>query len=166
MLMGYGRHGKDTVAEYLRDKYGYTFTSSSWACAEELFPLFKLFFGYKDVDQCFEDRHGGNRPIWHEAIKLINKGDKAYLGRKIYSENDIYVGIRCIEEFRAIKRKKLFDFSIWVDRSEVLPPEGKGSCTVTKEDAEIVLDNNGTLEDLYRRIDKLVLAMETTYGNS
>ena len=29
MVMGYGRHGKDTVCEILKEKYGMTFKSSS-----------------------------------------------------------------------------------------------------------------------------------------
>lgn len=29
LVIGYGRHGKDTVCEILRDQHGYSFTSSS-----------------------------------------------------------------------------------------------------------------------------------------
>src|SRR6185369_672766 len=36
VLVGHGRHGKDTVAEMLRDEYGFSFCSSSLFCAERV----------------------------------------------------------------------------------------------------------------------------------
>ena len=38
-IVGHGRHGKDTVAEILRDRFGFTFTASSWFMADKvIFP--------------------------------------------------------------------------------------------------------------------------------
>ena len=34
LVIGHGRHGKDTVCEILRDKYGYSFESSSQFCSK------------------------------------------------------------------------------------------------------------------------------------
>jgi translation elongation factor EF-1alpha len=34
LVIGHGRHGKDTVCEMLRDDYGYTFESSSKFCSK------------------------------------------------------------------------------------------------------------------------------------
>ena len=34
LVIGHGRHGKDTVCEILRDHYGYTFESSSQFCSK------------------------------------------------------------------------------------------------------------------------------------
>ena len=35
LVIGHGRHGKDTVCEMLRDSYGYTFESSSKFCSNK-----------------------------------------------------------------------------------------------------------------------------------
>jgi hypothetical protein len=173
MIMGYGRHGKDTVAEYLRDKYGFTFQSSSLAAAEAIFPLLKVLHGYTNPEGAFNHRHGNlevmdegcfggtlhlieNRQIWYEAIALLNKGDPTTLAKEIYSKSDIYVGIRSLAEFQKVKAKRMFDLSIWVDASERVPPEGRASCTVSKEDADIIITNNHSLEHLYDQIDNLV----------
>jgi len=34
LVIGHGRHGKDTVCEILRDKYGFSFESSSQFCSK------------------------------------------------------------------------------------------------------------------------------------
>ena len=34
LVIGHGRHGKDTVCEILRDEFGYTFESSSQFCSK------------------------------------------------------------------------------------------------------------------------------------
>jgi hypothetical protein len=43
-----------------------------------------------------------------------------------------------------------------VDRSSVLPPEPDGSNELSASDADLVLDNNGTLADLRRAITRAV----------
>jgi hypothetical protein len=177
MLMGYGRHGKDTVAEYLKEKYGYTFSSSSWEAAKHIFPVLRHIFGYKNVQECFDDRHSQitnedsgevyeMRDVWHDAIKLMVAYSNTGLSRAILEVNDIYVGIRCKDEFQAAKDAGLFDYVVWVDASERHPPEPSSSCTVGPHLADVVLDNNGTLEDLYNSIDKMIIAMEAIHANS
>ena len=54
--------------------------------------------------------------------------------------------------------RDLFDYVIWVDRSEHLPPE-TGSMDITRETArpDFTIDNNGTLEELEKSIDDLVV---------
>ena len=40
IIIGHGRHGKDTVCEILRDKYNFKFISSSQYCSEKvIFPI-------------------------------------------------------------------------------------------------------------------------------
>jgi hypothetical protein len=51
--------------------------------------------------------------------------------------------------------RHLYDAIIWVDASDRVDPEDKSSCTVTIDDADIVLDNNKTLADLYMNIQVL-----------
>jgi hypothetical protein len=56
----------------------------------------------------------------------------------------------------AMKIKNVYDCAIWVDRSEHLPPEDSSSMTITPDMCDVIIDNNGTLEDLYRNVDELM----------
>lgn len=149
MILGYARHGKDTVAEILYNNLGLTFISSSFAAAEKVMRPFLAAKGitYASLDECYADRVN-HRQDWYEQIKAYNTPDNARLAREIYAKSDIYVGIRSSVELDAIRKEGLFDYSIWVDRSKLAEPESAASCSVTKEMANYVLDNNGTLEQL------------------
>ena len=144
-IIGLGRQGKDTVAEILRDKFGYTSLSSSEAAAKIfLFDLLMDEFGYETWQECFEDRHN-HRDRWFTEISKYNTPDKSRLASAIMEENDIYVGMRCKEELDACIEGNIFDLVIWVDASErVSYREPESSCTVTKEQADLVINNNGT----------------------
>lgn len=158
MILGYARHGKDTVAEILRDEHGVTFTSSSFAAAEKV--MVPYFRGkdiiYANLDECYADRVN-HRQDWFEQISGYNTPDKARLAREIYAVSSTYVGIRCVHELDAIRKEGLYDYSIWVDRSKHEPPESKASNTVTPDMANYILDNNGTLEELRVRASNLYL---------
>lgn len=156
MVMGYARHGKDTVCEILRDDYGLTFCSSSFFCAEKvIMPAIAGKYGYSNVQQCFDDRHN-HRAEWHELIKNFNAEDLSRLTRAIFSEYDIYAGIRNHLEFDVAKKAGLFDYSIWVDRSMHQPAEDKSSCTVEPWMADFILDNNGSIEELRQNLRSLM----------
>lgn len=155
LIVGYGRHGKDTVAEYLCKKHNLEFQSSSMHCAERVvYPALKDMYGYETIKECFEDR-SNHRREWYELISEYCTDDLARIGREIFSVSDIYCGLRNKREFHAIKNNGLFDYAIWVDRSDYLPPEDKSSNTIEPWMADFVIDNNGTLEQLYRNIDDL-----------
>jgi hypothetical protein len=177
ILLGYARHGKDTVAEMLRDRYGLRFQSSSMFCAEKvLMPHFsryplegeyshthdRVYRSYRSVNDCYADRVNF-RDVWYDQIEAYNSPDKARLCRELFAAgNDIYVGMRSAEEFRAAEA--LADLVVWVDRSQHLPPEDKSSCTVTPNMADYVLDNNGTLDDLAVAVAQLVEQIEVVNG--
>jgi hypothetical protein len=155
LLIGYGRHGKDSVAEYLRDNYNMTFKSSSMHCAENVvYPALKDMYNYKTVEDCFNDR-SNHRAEWYDLISDYCKDDLARIGREIFEISDIYCGLRNKREFHSIKNNGLVDFTIWVDRSDYLPPEDESSNTLKPWNADFVIDNNGTLEQLYRNIEDL-----------
>jgi hypothetical protein len=149
MILGHARHGKDTVAEILRDSLKLKFASSSFAAAERVMVPFLAAKGitYASLDECYADRVN-HRQDWYEQIKAFNTPDAARLAREIYADNDIYVGMRSEVELNAVRDERLFDYSIWVDRSKHVSPEPSTSCSITKEMANYVIDNNGTLEQL------------------
>jgi dephospho-CoA kinase len=156
LIIGHGRHGKDTVSEYLQDNYDMQFKSSSMHCAENaVYPVLKERYGYSSVEECYADRHQ-HRSEWYDLISDYCKDDLARIGREIFKVSDIYCGLRNVREFHSIKNNGLFDYCIWVDRSNYLETEPKSSMSLEPWMADYVIDNNGTLEQLYRNIDDLM----------
>jgi hypothetical protein len=155
-IVGHGRHGKDTVAEILRDNYGFTFTASSWFMADKVvFPEIKDKYGYTTVEQCFDDRHN-HRGEWFDLIDKANPSGTE-LSEAIFKQNDIYVGIRNKRELDAVRSDSRFDpLVIWVDGSKRLEPEPSDSMSITINDADYVVDNNGTVDDLFDEVNKFV----------
>ncbi len=169
LVMGYARHGKDTVCELLRDKYGFRFTSSSQFCADRVvFPALQKRYDeltimekpdvpiYKTAQECFDDR-ANHRKLWYDLITAHNTPDLARLGREIFESHDVYCGLRNAREFHALRNAGVFDVAIWVDASgRGRPAEGKDSCTVEPWMADFVLDNSGSLKDLERGLSVLM----------
>jgi hypothetical protein len=155
MVIGYKRHGKDTFCEILRDKYGFSFASSSeTACDLFIFDEMKDEFGYKTKLECFEDR-GNHRQLWYDKICKYVEGDLTRLGRKIYERADVYCGCRDDKEFYAMKAENSFDLSIWVDAGDRKPPEDASSMKLSKSDAMITANNNGNLVELEAEVDRI-----------
>lgn len=156
LVIGHGRHGKDTVCEILRDKYKYSFESSSRFCSQ-LFIYTRLRdrYGYLSEEQCYNDRHN-HRAEWYNAICEYNVPDAARLGREIFKAHDIYCGLRNKREFFAMKNTRVFDYAIWVDRSDHLPPELKDSMSLEQWMADYTIDNNGSLSDLEFNVQQLM----------
>lgn len=153
LVIGQGRHGKDTFCEILQEKYKVTFSNSSYAAAKIfIFDTLKDRNGYKTVEECFNDRHtGNNRQLWYDLITDYNKDDPARLAKDILKENSIYCGMRSKRELDECRRQKLFDAIIWVDAYQRLgQTEDESSITVTKEDADFVVYNNDS-EDEFKR---------------
>jgi len=165
LVIGHGRHGKDTVCEILRDKYGYSFESSSQFCSKLfIYNDLKGKYGYNSEEQCYADRHN-HRQEWYNAICDYNVPDPARLGREIFSEHDIYCGLRNKKEFHSMKNTGVFDYCIWVDRSEHLPPENKNSMSLEQWMSDFTIDNNGTLEDLEFNVHALISNIDSYSAN-
>ena len=156
LVIGHGRHGKDTTCEILRDKYDYSFESSSKFCSKLfIYNMLKDKYGYANEEQCYADRHN-HRAEWYDAICAYNVPDAATLGREIFKTHDIYCGLRNKREFFAMKNTGVFDYAIWVDRSDHLPPEAKNSMSLEQWMSDYTIDNNGSLEDLEFNIKQLL----------
>lgn len=155
LVLGYARHGKDTVAEILHRKHGFRFISSSEFVGRECIWQAWGSMQYPNFEAMFEDRVSW-RELWMQMISDYNTPDKTKTARTMLERGyDMYVGMRRFDELEA--SRNLFDYVIWVDRSEHLPPE-TGSMDITERNAQwdFKIDNNGTLENLDRNVDSLV----------
>jgi len=140
LFVGHGRHGKDSMAEIMQEYFGLKFKSSSQAAAEIfIYDELKGKYGYKTPEECFEDRVN-RRAEWHDLICEYNKEDKAKLAKGILEHADCYVGMRDSREINASKR---------------LPLESKDSFNIDINDADIIIDNNGTFEEFKEKVIRL-----------
>jgi hypothetical protein len=156
LVIGHGRHGKDTVCEMLRDRYNYSFESSSRFCSKLfIYDMLTDQYSYKNEEDCYADRHN-HRAEWYDAICAYNVPDAARLGREIFAAHDIYCGLRNKREFFAMQNTGVFDYAIWVDRSMHLPLESKDSMSLEQWMADYTIDNNGSLEELEFNVDQLM----------
>lgn len=159
LIVGNARHGKDTVAEILNEWFDFEYLSSSEGAARIfIYDLLKEKYGYKSFEECFKDRHN-HRAEWYDLITEYNKEDRVRLARRIIEDNDCYVGMRNPDELEAAR--DLFDLIIYVDASERLPLEDISSNGITKGMADIIIDNNSTLEELKRKV--VALGMNLYY---
>lgn len=162
LIIGHARHGKDTVGELFESIAGLKAISSSYILAREfLYDLMNTKYGqnYKTFEECYEDRHNF-RKEWYDEITEYNKDDKARTAKLILNEAEIYVGMRNNDEVIECVNQNLFDLIIWVDASERHWPENKSSFNITKNVADIIIENNGTLEDLEHKIERLIKVLD------
>ena len=152
LIIGHARHGKDSVAELLHKHFEYSFQSSSVAASEIfLYDVLKEKYGYQTPLECFEDRVN-HRSEWHDLICEYNKTDKARLAKAIMSKSDIYVGMRSNEEIEKCHHQDVFDLVIGVfDPRKPLEPASSFDIDMWSQ-ADIVIPNGGTLQELSERV--------------
>lgn len=134
LIIGDGRHGKDTVGDIICNaNTKVRAISSSLFCARLfMFDLMKEAHGYKTIEECYKDRHApGNREIWHNGIADFNKDDPARTARKLLMEYDLYIGMRSRLEITACFIAKTFDLIYWVDAGYRVPRESSSSMKLT-----------------------------------
>ena len=149
-VIGSAQHGKDTVAEMIKVNYGLKHKSSSVAALEIfLFDTLRLKYGlvYDSMEDAYEDRVN-HRDKWYNEICEYNKDDKARLAKDIMKDNDIYVGMRSAEEIAKCKEDGVFDFVLGVFDPRKPNEDSSSNSINVLEDADAVIMNDGTLEDL------------------
>lgn len=158
LIIGHGRHGKDSVADIINELWATQGISSSMFAAERV--VFRaLRDEYPDAQACYEDR-ANRRTLWFELIRMYSEHDPARLARELLQEYDIYVGMRCRAEFDACMAQGLFDYVIWVDATaRGIPQEPSSSMELTPEDATYCVYNDGDLQKLYSSTVELLQAL-------
>jgi hypothetical protein len=162
-IIGHCRHGKDSMAEILQEHFGLKFKSSSEAASEIfIYNELKDKYGYKTPFECFEDRVN-HRSEWYDLICDYNSVDKARLAKGILEHANAYVGMRDSSEIKECIKQNLFDLIIWVDASDRLPLEDVSSFNITKSDADIIIENNGSFEEFKERVIRLGNTLTRTH---
>jgi hypothetical protein len=163
IVMGHARHGKDTVSEILCSLLDLSFKSSSEILNEEVvFPALKAKYGYANHEECFLDRVN-HREEWFNLLVEYDTPDPARLGKLIFASYDIYCGLRNRDELIAIKNTCDIDHILWVERPGVTE-EPETSCTVTREDADYIIYNDGDLQELQDNLEWLVATRKWDLG--
>lgn len=157
LIIGYAQHGKDDLADFLCDIDTSMSKQSSSDLALDIFifDALKDKYGYSSKEECYADRMN-HRAEWFDLIAEYNDDDPARLAKKLLEISNIYVGMRRRAELIACKAQRLFDAVIWVDASKRKPPEGSDSMELTQEDADFIVDNNGSLSDLRSNAESLL----------
>jgi len=148
LILGHKRHGKDTIADILFEEFGLTHaTPNNSPATKTVCDKLKVIYGYESIEECFEDRVH-HRSEWYNIIKDYNTPDKARLAKEILLVNDVYVGMRDIEELEECKKQKIFDVVLTVIVSGA-PLEHSSSMNIdVVKESDYIIYNDGTLEDL------------------
>lgn len=151
LIIGHAQHGKDTVAEMLRDNYGIKFGSSShFAINKAVWPMVKDRGVWQSPEALYNDRANHREMLYH-AIRAYNLIPGTSLAEQMFQEGyDCYVGMRSADEFFATRH--LFNSVVWVDASRRKPLEGSGSMDLTSNLANYWLDNNKDLHWLREQV--------------
>lgn len=156
LILGNGRHGKDTFADMLHQIMGLTFESSSRAAAEIcVYPAMRN--KYANAKECYEDRRN-HRAEWKRLITEYNTPDKSRLCKEILERSDCYVGMRCQQEYEA--SRWMFDYVFWVDASKRLPDDP--TMKIEPEHGMNFVDNNGSKIDLWAQAVSISRALTRT----
>ncbi len=146
LVLGYARHGKDSVCGLLGLPW---ISSSEFAGRKVVWP--RMQDRYETWEQCFEDRHN-HRETWFQLISEYNRDNPARLCSEVLEHSDVYCGMRAAREFEASRH--LVDLTIWVDAVWRLgyndPTMG-----ITADQCDLRIDNNGSLEDLKHKIQRI-----------
>lgn len=156
LIVGHGRHGKTTAAQIIEKHFGLTHEDSSMAAARIfIYDKLKDKYGYSSFEECYNDR-SNHRSEWYDLIRAFNKKDNTKLAREIMKSNDVYCGMRSIDELRDCRKKGVFDFVIGVVR----PDEKKEPSS--SFDSEVMRATNMTIfnsGDMERFEESIVIMM-------
>lgn len=145
-LVGHGRSGKDTAAEYLSYVSPLRYSGSS---SNNLCKFVSAVVGVPEAE-AFADRHN-HREFWLAVGHLVRRSQGlTFFASLMLAEGDMVVGLRCGKEMYACAAAQAFDASLWVDnpRAHVDP-----TVEFTQDDCDLSVRNAGSKAEFFRRLD-------------
>lgn len=183
-MSGYAYSGKDTVGKYLVENHHFTRVAFADALKEVAYilnPLIPVMPENPAANATIRLQPLVNTTSWDNAkanseVRRILQVLGTEAGRNVLGE-DIWVQIVKKKISRSYRHVVITDCRFpnevafvkdlgklwWVDRPGNKPLNSHISeRSVTPEDADVVLDNSGDLDFLYRQVDKLLENMNAT----
>jgi hypothetical protein len=151
-IVGYGRAGKDTASDWLKDHTTLRFNGgSSWHARHYMAKRLSADVGREVTpDEAYTTRHE-NRWKWYTYMNEYRQPDWTQLVRDCLADSDIVSGVRDREELLVSKQQGLLDLIVWVDRPVPVDP----TVTFSIEDADVIVRNWGGLQEFYSRLERL-----------
>lgn len=146
-LLGNGRAGKDTAGGWfgLFTPLQYVGSTSRVVC-----PMIAEELGIS-VEAAWRNRHE-HRKFWYDWCNEYRKDDPSKIAKACLAQGDIVVGLRDIVELNACKAEDLFDLTVWVENPRV---PNDSTVTFTKDDCDVIIENNGDYRQFYRKLMQL-----------
>jgi hypothetical protein len=149
LFVGHGRAGKDTSAEMFCEITGLRFAGTF---SKYLIKFVAPKLGLSE-EEAYARRHESDamRTFWFETGNEVRKDDPALLAKMAFENGDVSGGVRGLPEIEAIRRDRVADLIVWVDRAVPTDP----TLEFGPEFADVVLPNHGTIDELRERVSAL-----------
>ena len=156
-VVGHGRAGKDTAAEWFRDHTVLRYAGgSSWSAADYMGGLLG-----KTAEEAYRDRHA-DRMFWFDELnKLRDREGPTCLVRRCLTHSDVVCGLRNRVELLGGRREGLIDLIVWIDR----PVPHDPTVEFDIDDADLVIRNHGTLREFYGRLENFARTLKIIRGD-
>jgi hypothetical protein len=150
LFCGHGRAGKDTACEYLSTitPLRNAGTTSKYLCG---YVAAKLGL---PVEEAYRRRHESDemRMTWFHAGNELREKGPTTLVRMALANGEITGGLRDLAEIVAAREEGVADLIVWVENDRV--PKDP-TVKFTSRECDLVIENNCSLDEFYRRIDRL-----------
>ncbi len=147
VFLGHGRSGKDEALIFLST---ITPLRNAGTTSKYLTKHVAARLGVSE-EQAYAERHA-NRKFWYDVGNEIREGDPTLLLREAFEHGELTGGLRDIAEVVGCREEGLCDLMVWVERPSV-PPDP--TVTFGPEHCDLVIRNDGTLDEYRRRLRRL-----------
>lgn len=158
IICGHSRHGKDTLAKLLMHHYGLRYQSSSWFAKDFVWEHDDAIKSqFATPFEAWEHRNDTTdlQRLWFKAIQEMNRKDKTTLATLLFSFMQTYCGMRDLPELEACKDKWPDCVIIWVDATERLKAQCSKSNTISANDCDFTIPNNGTEREFEFKVKRV-----------